>query len=106
MKKNFPLQAPNKHPDRVLDGVKHEIRKYIKRERARPLPAGADYWDFDCQLGPSQEAAAVVHVAELTRQIDLLVQGGATQLYVEVLARPAQRKPRPVDILQRSLDAP
>ena len=25
MKKNFPLQAEGKHPDRVLEAVKHEI---------------------------------------------------------------------------------
>ena len=38
MKKNFPLQAEGKHPDRVLEAVKHEIRKYFKRERNRDVP--------------------------------------------------------------------
>ena len=39
MKKNFPLHAEGKHPDRVLEAVKHDIRKYFKRERGRPVPA-------------------------------------------------------------------
>jgi hypothetical protein len=29
MKKNFPLQIEGKNPDRVLEAVKHEIRKYF-----------------------------------------------------------------------------
>ena len=43
MRKTFPLRAEGKHPDRVLEAVKHEIRKYIKRERRRDLPEGADF---------------------------------------------------------------
>ena len=35
MKKTFQLNIEGKNRDRVLDAVKHEIRKYIKRERGR-----------------------------------------------------------------------
>ena len=47
MRKIFELRPEGKHPDRVLEAVKHEIRKYIKRERRRDLPEGAHFWDFD-----------------------------------------------------------
>ncbi len=53
MKKNFPLQIEGKNPDRVLEAVKHEIRKYFKRERNRALPKEVDFWDFDCKVGLS-----------------------------------------------------
>ena len=106
MKKTYALQAANKHPDRVLDAVKHDIRKYLKRERNRALPEGADYWDFDCCIGLSQDDAAPVHVAELTRHLDVLAKDGSSQCYVEVLARPAQRQTRPAEVLQQALDAP
>ena len=33
MRKTYPLRPEGKHPDRVLDAVKHDIRKYQKRER-------------------------------------------------------------------------
>ena len=33
MKKTFPLKAEGKNPERLLEATKHEIRKYIKRER-------------------------------------------------------------------------
>jgi hypothetical protein len=94
MKKTFPLHIEGKNPDRLLEATKHEIRKYVKRERRRPLPEGVDFWDFDCQFGASQEAATVVHLSEITGLIDALVQGGGTQFYVEILAKHGQRKPR------------
>lgn len=97
MKKTFPLRPEGKHPDRVLDALKHELRKYMARERRRPLPEGMDFWDFDCRFGASPETAEAAHPAELGRLLDALAQGGATQCHVELLARPARRKwvPRP-----------
>lgn len=95
MKKTFQLAVEGKNPDRVLDAVKHEIRKYVQRERRRVLPQGVDYWDFDCKFGPTQDAAEVVHFATLTSHINALVQAGGTQFYVEILAKHGVRVPRP-----------
>ncbi len=92
MKKTFPLQREGRHPDRVLDALKHELRKYQVRERRRPLPPETDFWDFDCRFGASEETAQPLHPAELNRQLDALAQGGATQCYVELLARAVRRK--------------
>lgn len=95
MRKTFPLTAEGKHPDRLLDATKHEIRKYLKRERRRELPAGMDYWAFDCRFGPTQDDAQPVHVAAIIERIDEAVAAGAPQFYVEILARAAQRQHRP-----------
>lgn len=95
MRKTFLLRADGKHPDRVLEAVKHEIRKYIKRERRRDLPEGADFWDFDCKFGADKEAAAVMAPAELTAALDTLAQAGGEQCYVELLAKPAVWERRP-----------
>ncbi len=92
MKKTFPLQREGRHPDRVLDALKHELRKYQARERGRPLPPGTDFWDFDCRFGASEETAQPLHPAELNRQLDALAQGGATQCYVELQAKAVRRK--------------
>lgn len=92
MKKTFPLQREGRHPDRVLDALKHELRKYQARERGRPLPPGTDFWDFDCRFGASEETAEPLHPAELNRQLDALAQGGATQCYVELQAKAVRRK--------------
>ena len=94
MKKTFPLTVEGKNPDRLMEATKHEIRKYIKRERRRTLPEGVDYWDFDCQFGATQDTAVVAHLAGLMALIDALVQSGGKQFYVEILAKHGHRKPR------------
>ena len=57
MKKTFLLAVEGKNRDRIVDAVKHEIRKYVKRERRRELPAGVDFLDFDCRFGLTPESA-------------------------------------------------
>ncbi|MFM9922836.1 DUF6172 family protein [Variovorax sp. H27-G14] len=94
MRKTFQLQVEGKHPDRHLEAIKHEIRKYIKRERRRDLPEGSDFWDFDCKFGAAEESAEVVHLSALTGLIDGVVKEGGPQFYVEVVAKAAKRAPR------------
>lgn len=105
MKKTFQLAVEGKHPERLLEAIKHEIRKYFKRERRRALPEGVDFWDFDCQFGAAQDAAVPAVEAELMRLIDAIAQGGGTQFYVEILAKPAQRKAREKNT-EHSADGP
>lgn len=92
MRKIFPLRIEGRHPDRVLDALRHEIRKYLKRERRRELPAGADFWDFDCRFGTTRENAQAVHLASLFACIDAVAAEQGAQVYVEILARPAVRR--------------
>jgi hypothetical protein len=87
MKKNFPLQAEGKHPDRVLEAVKHEIRKYFRRERNRDVPKGVDFWDFDCRVGLSADTAEVVRVSAVIEAVDAAAKTGATSVYVEILSK-------------------
>jgi hypothetical protein len=94
MKKTFPLHVEGKHPDRLLEATKHEIRKYIRRERRRELPQGADRWEFDCRFGASETTAVPVAESALTASIDAVVAAGGTQFYVEILAKPGQRAAR------------
>jgi hypothetical protein len=91
MKKNFPLQAEGKHPDRVLEAVKHEIRKYFKRERNRALPKGVDFWDFDCKVGLSADSAEVVRVGAVIEAVDATAKTGAASVYVEILCKQGLR---------------
>jgi hypothetical protein len=97
MKKIYSLNLEGKNRDRLLEAAKHDIRKYVKRERARALPPGVDFWDFDCKFGASQAAATATHFATLTGLIDVLVQEGGEQFYVEVVTKHGHRTTRPVD---------
>jgi uncharacterized sporulation protein YeaH/YhbH (DUF444 family) len=95
MRKTFQLAIEGKNPDRVVEAVKHDIRKYIKRERRRALPEGVDFWDFDCRFGATEETAAIVHLNDITGMIDAVVKEAGKQVYVEILAKPGHRKARP-----------
>ncbi len=95
MKKNFPLLIEGKNPDRVLEAVKHEIRKYFKRERNRVLPKEVDFWDFDCKVGLTAETAEAVKVSAVIEGLDALAKEGAASVYVEILSKHGIRVIRP-----------
>jgi hypothetical protein len=94
MKKTFQLKVEGKNRERLLEAAKHDIRKYLKRERAKALPKGIDFWDFDCKSGYSEASAAVVSVADLIKSIDEIVKDGGEQFYVAVLAKGGVKVPR------------
>ena len=92
MKKTFTVSHPKKAPARVVDSIKHEIKKYMKRERNKKLPRGMDFWSFDCQFGDTEALASPVHYKELNKCIDAAVEKGLDAFYVEVIAK-AEEKP-------------
>ena len=95
MKKVFKLTDEKKHPDRVLEAVKHEIRKYVKREKKKELPdSNLMYWDFDCKAGESVQNAQTVPFEELIKAIESIKQSGAEEVYVEIIARAEMKPPK------------
>lgn len=94
MRKTYALNLEGKNRDRLLDAAKHDIRKYVKRERGRDLPAGVDFWDFDCKLGVDESAAAELHFASLIASVDALAKEGVQQFYVEVVTKHGRRTAR------------
>ena len=108
MKKNFPLQIEGKNPDRVLEAVKHDIRKYFKRERNRVLPKEVDFWDFDCKVGLTAETAEGVKVSAVIETVGALAAEGAASVYVEILSKHGVRVINPDNdpvIIERVDDA-
>ena len=53
MRKTYSLHIEGKNRDRLIEASKHDIRKYVKRERSRPLPDGTYYYIF--KLNPRAE---------------------------------------------------
>lgn len=96
MKKNFSLTAPNKKPDRQIEAVKHEIKKYIARERRKPIPTGVDFWDFDCKFGTDVTNAEVIHIAEINKKIDAIVETKAPSFYIEILVKHGKRSKKSI----------
>lgn len=94
MKKTFQLATEGRHPDRLLDAIKHEIRKYIQRERNKALPKGADYWDFDCRFGADAASAESIHVSAIRDCVNAAAAEQRGSFYLEITARAATRAPR------------
>jgi len=88
MKKIYKLTDPKKHEDRVLEAVKNDIRKYVKREKKKDLTdKKLMYWDFDCKVGASANDAKVVAYEELIKALDAFKATGVSEVYVEILAK-------------------
>jgi len=94
MKKTFNLTAPNKKTDRIVDSIKHEVKKYLARERRKKLTENSDFWDFDCKIGENEEEALVIETNAINSKISAIAQKGAESFYLEILARPGFKKKR------------
>ena len=92
MKKQFPLTSPNHQPARVVEQIKSDIRKYLKRERKKPLAEGVDFWDFACKVGHGDLAPEVKHVEEVVPAIDQAAASACGSVYIEIIATPGHRQ--------------
>ena len=95
MKKLFPLTHPKIRPARLVDSIRADTNKYIKRERNKKLPDGVDFWDFDCKVGASMDAAMYTHVSALSKAIGDVLDAGNEAVYLEIKAKPAKRTKKP-----------
>lgn len=100
MKKTFPLTHDKIQPARLVDSIRAEVNKYLKRERKKKLPENADFWDFDCKVGTTVEAAHVVHVTALSKAIAQVLEEGGEACYVEIVAKPVKRMKKPKSLAE------
>ena len=91
MKKTFKLTHEKIKIPRLVDAIKHEVKKYIKRERRRALPESADYWDFDCRFGADEASSKVIHLSEINKSISWAESEQLKSFYLEILAKPCTR---------------
>lgn len=91
MKKTFFLTSDKHAPDRQVDSVKHQIKKYIARERRKALPENVDFWDFDCKIGADASSAAVIHISEINKNISAIAAEKKESFYIEVLVNPGMK---------------
>ena len=91
MKKNFRLTQKKHKPERVIEQIKGDVRKYMKRERRKELPVKMHFWRFDCKFGFDEEEPVVIHEAEIAKYIDQAAEKGCEKVYIEILAEGARR---------------
>lgn len=99
MKKTFSLKDPARTDARVVEAIKHEVRKYAKRERRKALPEGFDLWELQCRVGPDATLSESRPFKEVPAAIDAVAAAGGAAVYVEITAVAAKWPARlaPVD---------
>jgi len=96
LKKTFKIQGENKNPDRAVEAIKNEVRKYIKREQRKPLPKEKDFWLFDCKFAKENEEPKVIEFVDITKSIDEAHSENCASFYLEILSRAEKRKPKEI----------
>ena len=91
MKKTFKLTHEKIKLPRLVDAIKHEVKKYLKRERRRALPEGMDYWDFDCRFGVDEASSESIHLSEVNKRISWAESEKLESFYLELLVKPCRR---------------
>lgn len=92
MKTTFTLDKPNVKLARQIEATKSQINKYVKRERGKKLPDGADFWDFNCKFGDTKDDARTCHLKDITKFIDEAEAKLQTSFYLEIVAVGAKRQ--------------
>ena len=92
MKKTFKLIEENKKQDRVIDNIKHQIKKYVKRERGKKLPDQNSYWEFDCKFGKSSDDCESTIVPDISKLLDIAKDSGWEECYIEIVVKKMRNK--------------
>ena len=93
MKKVFKIKQEKLKPDRAVDAIKNELRKYVKREKKKDLPNKKTmYWDFDCKFGKSVAFTKECDFDYIFTELSGVVNAGWEECYIEVVAK-AVNKP-------------
>ena len=95
MKKTFNLTHPKLKVPRLVEAIKYEVKKYIKRERRKTLPPKVDFWDFDCRFGDDEASSEVIHVSAINKSISQAESKGLESFYLEILVKPGHRTKKP-----------
>jgi len=95
MKKTFKMTHPKIKVPRLVEAIKYEVKKYIKRERRKPLPDNVDFWDFDCRYGADEASSEVIHLSAINKSVSQAEAEQLESFYLEILAKPGIRRKKP-----------
>ncbi len=95
MKKTFKMTHPKIKVPRLVEAIKYEVKKYIRRERRKTLPPDVDFWDFDCRFGADEASSEVIHLSAINKSISLAESEQLESFYLEILVKPGYRSKKP-----------
>ena len=95
MKKTFKMTHPKIKVPRLVEAIKYEVKKYIRRERKKTLPDDVDFWDFDCRFGADEASSDVIHLSAINKSISQAEEKQLESFYLEILVKPGYRSKKP-----------
>ncbi len=104
MKKTFKLSHPKIKLPRLVEAIKYEVKKYIKRERRKALPPEVDFWDFDCRFGDDEASSEVIHLSAINKSISQAEAKQLESFYLEILVKPGHRSKKAMEESQIVID--
>jgi len=104
MKKLFKLHDEKKAPERIIEAIKHELRKYVKREQGKKEVAQTKpFWKIECRFGKSADEAQLVDFETLIKQLDTTIASGWSECFVEVVVKAEVREEKKVVVAESPL---
>ena len=97
MKKTYQLTATNKTQPRVVESIKNEIRKYIKREKRKTLPDGMNVWNIDCKFAKDNETPKPIEFQDITKCIDEAATLNCKSIYLELISNAIKKERKVVE---------
>jgi len=97
LKKTYQLTATNKEPARVVEAIKNEVRKYIKREKRKTLPEGMNVWNIDCKFAKDDSEPETIEFTDITKCIDEAAELNCKSIYLELLSSPIKKERKIVE---------
>jgi hypothetical protein len=94
MEKTFSFKQEKIDPARQVEAIKHEVKKYIDREKRKTLPEGFDMWRFDCRFGFTEDTAEVIKFMDIRACISRAFDEGKDSFYLEILAKAVRKSDR------------
>ncbi|MCF6267911.1 MAG: DUF6172 family protein [Desulfuromusa sp.] len=104
MKKTFKMTHPKIKVPRLVEAIKYEVKKYIRRERRKTLPPDVDFWDFDCRFGVDEVSSDVIHLSEINKFISQAEEKQLGSFYLEILVKPGHRSKKPKENQQVNVE--
>ena len=97
MKKRFALTNTKKTPQRVLDGIKNDIRKYIKREKRKPLPEDTNFWKIDCKFAKNDDELLEIKFEDIIKNINMASEEKCESFMIELVATAVMKEAKKIE---------
>ena len=91
MKKTYKLVDEKRNIERIIEAIKYDVRKYIKREKNKKNTSDEYVWKFNCKSAVSEEDAKSIDFLDITKTIESAATSNAETFYMEIVVFEEQR---------------